>query len=115
MSEKMRDRSLLARKKAELTGVDKILQALMTKLDMPEDTHAKAQVLMVWEEVSGNAAPHSNAFRFQGSTLVVEVDSSIWINELSMRKSELMDRLERAVGERVVEDIRFQVKKKRRD
>lgn len=115
MSEKIRNRTIQTRKKTELTAVEKILHSLMAKLDMPEDTQAKANALSAWEEVAGNAAPHSHAFRFQGSTLIVEVDSSIWINELSMRKSEFMDRLERAVGERVVEDIRFQVKKKRRE
>lgn len=115
MDQTRRNRSRQARKKTELTAVDKILKSLLTKLDMPEDTQAKAKVFMVWEEVAGNAASHSSAFRFQGSTLVVEVDSSIWINELSMRKSELMDRLERAVGERVVNDIRFEMKKKRRE
>jgi hypothetical protein len=32
-----------------------------------------------------------------------------------MRKIDIMNRLERAVGEKVVEDIRFEIKKKRRE
>ena len=102
-------------KRGELTAVEEILQSLMTQLDMPEDTQAKVKVFEVWEEVAGNAAVHSNAFRFRGSTLVVEVDSPVWLNELSMRKTEILNRLERAAGERVVTDIRFETKKKRRE
>ncbi|MDF1535425.1 MAG: DUF721 domain-containing protein [bacterium] len=102
-------------KGAKLVRVEEILQSLMTRLDMPEDTQAKGKVFTVWEEAAGNAAPHSSAFRFRGSTLVVEVDSPVWLNELSMRKTELIGRLERAVGEKVVTDIRFEMKKKRRE
>ena len=102
-------------KQGKLVAVEEILQVLMTQLDMPEDTQAKVKVFEVWEEVAGNAAAHSNAFRFRGSTLVVEVDSPVWLNELSMRKTEILNRLEKAAGEKVVEDIRFETKKKRRE
>jgi predicted nucleic acid-binding Zn ribbon protein len=43
----------------------------------------------------------------------VEVDEPAWLTELSMRKGDILNRLERAVGEKVVEDIRFQIKRKR--
>ncbi len=102
-------------KRGKLTAVEEILQVLMTRLDMPEDTQAKVKVFEVWEEVAGNAAAHSNAFRFRGTTLVVEVDSPVWLNELSMRKTEILNRLERTTGERIVTDIRFEMKKKRRE
>ena len=80
---------------------------------MPEDIELKGKVFLAWAEAAGDAAPHTNPFRFRGSTLIVEVDGPAWLTELSMRKTDIMNRLERAVGERVVEDIRFEVKKKR--
>jgi predicted nucleic acid-binding Zn ribbon protein len=85
----------------------------MTGLEMPADIELKGKVFTAWDEAAGDAASHSRPFRFRGSTLVVEVTESAWINELSMRKADIMNRLERAVGEKVVEDIRFEIKKKR--
>ena len=85
----------------------------MTGLQMPEDIELKGKVFLAWDEAAGDAAPHTNPFRFRGSTLLVEVGEPAWITELSMRKTDILNRLERAVGERVVKDIRFEVKKKR--
>jgi predicted nucleic acid-binding Zn ribbon protein len=96
-------------------SVDQVLSSVMTSLVMPEDLELKGKVFLSWEEAAGDAAPYSQPFRFRGSTLIVEVREPAWINELSMRKTDILNRLERAVGKRVVEEIRFEVKKKRRE
>lgn len=101
--------------KSPLTHVNEVLGSVMTGLEMSEDIELKGKVFLAWEEAVGEAASHSNPFRFRGSTLIVEVTDSAWINELSMRKTDIINRLERAVGEKVVEDIRFEVKKKRKE
>jgi len=105
----------IKRTKAPLTSVSEILGSVMTGLEMPENVDLKGKVFLAWEQVAGEAASHTNPFRFRGSTLIVEVTESAWINELSMRKKDLLDRLEREVGARVAQDIRFEIKKKRRD
>jgi len=101
------------RAKGPLTSVNEVLNSVMTGLEMPEDIELKGKVFLAWEEAVGDAASHTNPFRFRDSTLIVEVDGPAWLTELSMRKTDIMNRLERAVGERVVEDIRFQMKRKR--
>ncbi len=101
------------RTKGPLSPVNEVLNSLMAKLHMPGDMEAKGKVFLVWEEAVGDAAHHSQPFRFRGSTLIVEVTESAWINELSMRKRDIINRLERSVGEKVVEDIKFEIKKKR--
>ena len=103
------------RTKSLLTPVDEVLNSVMTGIQMPRDIELKGNVFLAWDEAAGDAAAHTNPFRFRGSTLIVEVDTPAWLTELSMRKTDLLNRLERAVGERVVEDIRFEVKKKRRE
>jgi len=87
----------------------------MTGLEMPADIELKGKAFLAWEEAAGDAAAHSRPFRFRDSTLIVEVTESAWINELSMRKTDIINRLERAVGERVVKELRFEVKKKRKE
>lgn len=101
------------RTKGPLISVGDLLDSVLTGIQMPEDIALKDKAFLAWEEAAGDAAPHSHPFRFRGSTLIVEVTQSAWINELAMRKTDILNRLERAVGERVVEDIRFEVKKKR--
>ncbi len=105
--------SRIKRTKGPLTSVSEVLSSVMTGLEMPGDIEAKGKVFFAWEEAVGDAAAYAEPFRFRGSTLIVEVTEPAWINELSMRKTDIVNRLERAVGERVVEDIKFEVKKKR--
>lgn len=105
--------SRIKRTKGPLTSVNEVLSTVMTGLEMPENIELKGKVFLAWEEVAGDAAPHTHPFRFRGSTLIVEVDEPAWLTELSMRKTDILNRLERAVGSKVVEEIRFEVKKKR--
>lgn len=103
------------RTKGPLIPVGELLDSVLSGIHVPEDIELKDKAFLAWDEAAGNAAPHSHPFRFRGSILIVEVDEPAWFTELSMRKTDILNRLERAVGERVVEDIRFEVKKKRRD
>ena len=107
--------SRMKRTKGPLTSVSEVLNSVMTGLEMPEDIELKGKVFLAWEDVVGDAAPYTHPFRFRGSTLIVEVDEPVWLTELSMRKSDILNRLEREVGEKVVEDIRFEIKKKRKE
>ena len=107
--------SRIKRTKGPLTSVNEVLSTVMTGLEMPENIELKGKVFLAWEEVAGDAAPHTHPFRFRGSTLIVEVDEPAWLTELSMRKTDILNRLERAVGSKVVEEIRFEMKKKRRE
>jgi predicted nucleic acid-binding Zn ribbon protein len=108
MTARRKDRSGGKRK---LTAIDEVIRELMGRLEMPEDMDQKGKVFAGWEAAAGPAADHSNPFRFRGSTLVVEVDGPAWMNELGMRKRELVDRLNREAGGEIVKDIRFQLKK----
>jgi len=101
--------------KSKLIPVEDILKTVFSHLEMPEDMDLKNRVFLAWDEAVGVAAPHAHPFRFRGSTLIVEVTAPVWLTELSMRKMDIINRLERAVGKKVVEDIRFQVKRKREE
>jgi len=103
------------RKKSKLVKIEDVLRTVFSRLEMPEDMDLKGRVFLAWEEAAGDASLHAHPFRFQGSTLIVEVTSPAWITELSMRKMDIINRLERAVGKKIVEDIRFQLKRKREE
>ncbi len=103
------------RPKSSLTSVSDVLSSVMTGLHMPDDIENKGKAFLAWDEVVGEAALHARPFRFRGSTLLVEVTEPAWLTELSMRKTDILQRLEREVGEKVVQDIRFEIKKKRKE
>jgi predicted nucleic acid-binding Zn ribbon protein len=63
-----------------------------------------------WDSVVGETlARNAQPAAFKQHTLMVHVSSSVWLQELHFRKTELIDRLNRAAGIRVVEDIRFKI------
>jgi predicted nucleic acid-binding Zn ribbon protein len=103
------------KRKSQLTPVQDVLKSVLTGLEVPNDLELKGKVFSAWDEAAGDASEHARPFRFRGSTLIVEVIAPAWLTELSMRKSDIINRLERAVGKKVVEDIRFQIKRKRED
>jgi predicted nucleic acid-binding Zn ribbon protein len=62
-----------------------------------------------WGEVVGTRiAQETEAVRIEKGVLVVKVKSSVWRNELNVRKREIIERLNTALGQQVVNDIRFQ-------
>jgi len=62
----------------------------------------------LWKEVVGEAiARHATAVGVQEGVLVVRVQSAPWRNELFFMKSDIVDKVNRKVGHKVIKDIRF--------
>lgn len=65
--------------------------------------------VLLWEELVGDhIAKATTAVRIVQGVLVVKVKTSTWRNELTLQKKMLVEKLNTAIGERVVKDIRFQ-------
>jgi len=61
-----------------------------------------------WAEVVGpQVAAVTQVERVQGTALVVRVKNSVWANELSLLKGDMLRRLNLALGGPVLSDIRF--------
>ena len=73
------------------------------------ETKVKEQrVLLLWDEVVGEEISNrTKAVDFKNSRVFVEVRSATWRNELLFLKPAIIDRLNKAVGKSVVEDIIF--------
>ncbi len=62
-----------------------------------------------WDDIVGDhIAKATTPVRIVQGVLVVKVKTSAWRNELTLQKNALIERLNTAIGERVVRDIRFQ-------
>jgi len=62
-----------------------------------------------WDKAVGERiAQVARPTRISKGTLFVSVQSGAWRNELSMRREEILSRLNEIVNEEIVKDIKFQ-------
>jgi predicted nucleic acid-binding Zn ribbon protein len=62
-----------------------------------------------WEEIVGpRIAKETEPVKIEQGVLIVKVRTSVWRNELSMRKQEIKERINKAIGHEVLSDIKFQ-------
>jgi predicted nucleic acid-binding Zn ribbon protein len=65
--------------------------------------------VVYWETVVGKQiAKMATATRITQGVLFVHVKTSTWRNELTMRKKEIIEKLNTTIGFSVVKDIKFQ-------
>jgi predicted nucleic acid-binding Zn ribbon protein len=65
-------------------------------------------VITSWNEIVGeHIGRMTKAQRMEQGVLIVSVESAPWRAELTMKRREIIEKLNRAMGERVVKDIRF--------
>jgi predicted nucleic acid-binding Zn ribbon protein len=69
-----------------------------------------AQVWGLWERavgeiIAGNARPAA----FKGKILLVHVNSSPWLHQLQFLKKDIIEKINRALGEELVEEIKLKI------
>jgi predicted nucleic acid-binding Zn ribbon protein len=68
----------------------------------------KARVIEAWPKVTGKMITnHTKDMYFKGAKLFVKIDSPALKTELSYSKSQIIEELNKIVGEEVVKDIVF--------
>ena len=70
----------------------------------------KDDVEKEWKGIAGeDAARHSRPETLRKEVLTVRVDSSVWMQELSMKKRNLLKGLKRAFGKDKISAIHFKI------
>lgn len=71
---------------------------------------SEEQILAAWEAAVGCAgALHARPVALKRSVLMVNVDSSPWLYELSTKKREILEILGRQLGGKKLKDIRLRI------
>lgn len=84
-----------------------VLKGLVEDLGISERIGEYDAVLQ-WDAIVGeHIAKVAQAERISQGVLVVRVKTSTWRQELNMRKTEMIGRLNSALGGDVIKDIRF--------
>ena len=92
-------------KKNDPASVGDILKSLLKTTDLGK----KMQQSKIWEEwtaVAGRKlAGHGRPHGIKDQTLVVEVDSTVWMNRYAYHKWDIIKRINRMYGREIVSDI----------
>jgi hypothetical protein len=70
----------------------------------------EAAVLAVWLYATGDGIrPHAAANRLEGTTLIVDVRDTVWQQQLSLMRSQLIYRINTTLGQSLVKQIELRV------
>jgi predicted nucleic acid-binding Zn ribbon protein len=92
----------------DLSSLKDLLPAVLAQV--AKDTGRARQLKPIWDEVVGpQIARWSAPLSLEGSTLVVSVNGSRWVNELAKREGELRERLGKRLGKSSVTKLVFRL------
>jgi len=98
---------VLRKKQKSIKSINSAIDELVNDLGI-KDKLVEAEAVVHWEEVVGKQiARTTEATRIIKGVLFVRVKTSTWRNELSMRKKEIIEKLNRFIGKEIVKDIKF--------
>lgn len=67
-------------------------------------------IFSLWDDIVGEAvAKNARPAGFKGKILLVNVGSSVWIQELQYYKKDMIRKLNEALGKELVCDIKFKI------
>jgi predicted nucleic acid-binding Zn ribbon protein len=89
-------------------AIDSALDELVSGLGIKKKLQ-EYDAIVYWERVVGERiAQMTTATRILQGVLFVHVKTSTWRNELTLRKKEIINKLNIEIGINVVKDIKFQ-------
>ncbi len=87
--------------------IAKILRDVVRDLGLGKKLNEQRAVVEWTEVVGERVAAHSRALRVDGGRLLVEVDSSVWAQELSLMRRRILRDINERIGKGVIETVHF--------
>ncbi|MBA7467863.1 hypothetical protein ES707_03100 [subsurface metagenome] len=70
------------------------------------------QIISNWGNLAGKEiAQSSQPIKIQDKCLFLAVKSNVWANELNLRKGELIEKINREAGEKIISNILFKTRR----
>ena len=86
-------------------SIGEVLAALLQQHGLV-DRVKEFDAVNCWAEVAGEQiASHTKARDVRDGALIVEVENSAWRNELYYLKAELIEKINKKIGKKVIHDI----------
>ncbi len=93
-------------KRSALTSLRTILRSAAAALGVERAAY-EAMIQEMWAEIVGEGAAYSRPAGLRGTTLVVEVEPGLWVQELSARRGGIVEEINRRLGVRAVAEMRL--------
>ena len=89
--------------------IDNVIKSVIEKLGR-QSNPTSDEIDKIWKEAAGaRAAGHSRPASLRKKRLVVNVDGSSWLYELTLRKRELLTELKKKVGSDKIKELQFRI------
>ena len=97
-------------KKAPGKKMDQILPRVLADLRI-DRRQSEAEIVRVWQNLMDpTIVAHANPVGIAKGTLFVNVDSSVWLDEIvRYRRKEILDRMQHSFGKDVIKKISFRI------
>lgn len=96
--------------KKDASPIGDVLKDVFRLLEEKKKDVTREEVEAAWREAAGEAAgKHSRPAALRLGILTVEVDNSVRLQDLSMRKRQLLKGLKRALGKDRISEIKFRI------
>jgi hypothetical protein len=92
-----------------LLKLGNILQGVLKKHNINIDSEEQ-RLLEIWNKAVGiKIAAHTRPERLKRNTLFVKVTSSVWMQQLHILKSEIIQKINQLLGKNLVKNIHFSI------
>lgn len=92
-------------RKSDPRPIGDILAGMVRKTDLGKKLD-QARIWDEWAQVAGGALhEHGRPHAIKDGTLVIEVDSTVWMNRYAYQKWHILKRVNRLTGKELVKDI----------
>ena len=99
----------MKRRRRDPVEVGTAIPGVLSELGL-ESAAGVVRIASAWTEAVGpEVAAHARPSVLRGRQLEVEVDSSVWCQQLQLRRDELLAGLRRVIGEDAPADLRFRL------
>ena len=97
------------KEKRSFVHIGNVIRDMLKNNRLETDT-SLIRVWDVWEEAVGEAiAANTRPAAFKGHLLIVHATSSSWIQQLRFLKPEIIQKINHALGDVLVNDIKFKI------
>ena len=89
--------------------IDSVVKSIIQKLDK-QSNPTSDDIENIWKKVAGKKAfSHTKPASLRKKRLVINVDGSTWLYELTLRKDELLTGLKKRLGEDKIKELQFRI------
>jgi predicted nucleic acid-binding Zn ribbon protein len=92
-----------------MTTIRAVIQKIIAKMTVMNG-YKEAWVKKYWLDLVGeDAVKHSIPYKVERNILFVRVDSSVWNQEMFMKRGSLIKKINQSFSQKIIDDVKYQM------